>query len=228
MRGLAAPEAANNATAGGAFVPMLTLGVPGSRHDRRHARGPDALQHPAGPQLLTERPEIVGGLIASLYRRQLPAAAAQPAAGANLRPRAHRFRTGSWFPASRPVDRRRLYSTYASVFSIYPHAGDRHGRLATRPQARASTWRRSSSASCWARSWRSTSERTRDQRRRACDPVLQHDLHRAVGDGPGHFGGAVPDPQEGAASHRRAALAAASGQATTSGGFRPAKKLSRL
>jgi putative tricarboxylic transport membrane protein len=30
VRGLAAPEAANNATACGAFVPMLTLGVPGS------------------------------------------------------------------------------------------------------------------------------------------------------------------------------------------------------
>src|SRR6185437_11529343 len=30
IRGVAAPEAANNASAGGSFVPMLTLGVPGS------------------------------------------------------------------------------------------------------------------------------------------------------------------------------------------------------
>ena len=29
-RGVAAPEAGNNAAAGGALVPMLTLGVPGS------------------------------------------------------------------------------------------------------------------------------------------------------------------------------------------------------
>ena len=30
LRGLAAPESANNAAACGSFVPMLTLGVPGS------------------------------------------------------------------------------------------------------------------------------------------------------------------------------------------------------
>ena len=30
IRGVAAPEAGNNAAAGGALVPMLTLGVPGS------------------------------------------------------------------------------------------------------------------------------------------------------------------------------------------------------
>ena len=30
IRGVAAPEAANNSAANGAFIPMLTLGVPGS------------------------------------------------------------------------------------------------------------------------------------------------------------------------------------------------------
>lgn len=30
IRGVAAPEAANNASACGSFIPMLTLGVPGS------------------------------------------------------------------------------------------------------------------------------------------------------------------------------------------------------
>ncbi len=41
LRGLAAPESANNAAACGSFVPMLTLGVPGSGttagHDGRIA-----------------------------------------------------------------------------------------------------------------------------------------------------------------------------------------------
>ena len=35
--GIAAPEAANNATVGGALVPLLALGVPGSPDDRHHS-----------------------------------------------------------------------------------------------------------------------------------------------------------------------------------------------
>jgi putative tricarboxylic transport membrane protein len=35
IEGVAAPEGANNAETGGALVPLLTLGIPGQRHDRR-------------------------------------------------------------------------------------------------------------------------------------------------------------------------------------------------
>jgi putative tricarboxylic transport membrane protein len=67
MRGLAAPEAANNAAAGGAFVPMLTLGVPGSGTTAVMLGALMLYNITPGPQLFTEKPELVGGLIASMY-----------------------------------------------------------------------------------------------------------------------------------------------------------------
>lgn len=66
-RGLAAPEAANNAAAGGAFVPMLTLGVPGSGTTAVMLGALLLYNIQPGPQLFTERPEIAGGLVASMY-----------------------------------------------------------------------------------------------------------------------------------------------------------------
>ncbi|TPI35176.1 tripartite tricarboxylate transporter permease [Mesorhizobium sp. B3-2-1] len=67
VRGLAAPEAANNATACGAFVPMLTLGIPGSGTTAVMLGALMLYNIQPGPMLLTERPEIVGGLVASLF-----------------------------------------------------------------------------------------------------------------------------------------------------------------
>jgi len=67
MRGLASPEAANNSCAMGAFVPMLTLGVPGSGTTAVMLGALMLYNIQPGPQLFAERPEIVGGLIASLY-----------------------------------------------------------------------------------------------------------------------------------------------------------------
>lgn len=67
IEGIAGPEGANNAAAGGAFVPMLTLGIPGS--------GVTAILLGAmmlhgirpGPMLFEQSPELVWGLIASMY-----------------------------------------------------------------------------------------------------------------------------------------------------------------
>lgn len=67
VRGLAAPEAANNATAAGAFVPMLTLGVPGSGTTAVMLGALMLYNIQPGPQLLTQRPEIVGGLVAAMF-----------------------------------------------------------------------------------------------------------------------------------------------------------------
>ncbi|TIO06813.1 tripartite tricarboxylate transporter permease [Mesorhizobium sp.] len=67
VRGLAAPEAANNATACGAFVPMLTLGVPGSGTTAVMLGALMLYNIQPGPMLMVERPEIVGGLVASLF-----------------------------------------------------------------------------------------------------------------------------------------------------------------
>lgn len=66
-RGLAAPEAGNNSAAGGALVPMLALGVPGSGTTAVLLALLISLNITPGPLLFTERPEVAWGLIASLY-----------------------------------------------------------------------------------------------------------------------------------------------------------------
>ena len=65
-RGVAAPEAGNNAAAGGALIPMLTLGVPGSGTTAVLLALLMTLNITPGPTLFTDRPEVVWGLIASL------------------------------------------------------------------------------------------------------------------------------------------------------------------
>lgn len=67
MRGLAAPEAGNNAAAVGSFVPMLTLGIPGSGTTAVLLGALMLYNITPGPMMFTERPEVAGGLIASLY-----------------------------------------------------------------------------------------------------------------------------------------------------------------
>jgi putative tricarboxylic transport membrane protein len=65
-KGIAAPEAGNNAAAGGALVPMLTLGVPGSGTTAVLLALLMTLNITPGPTLFAERPEVVWGLIAAL------------------------------------------------------------------------------------------------------------------------------------------------------------------
>ncbi len=65
-RGVAAPESGNNAAAGGALVPMLTLGVPGSGTTAVLLALLLTLNITPGPLLFEERPEVVWGLIAAL------------------------------------------------------------------------------------------------------------------------------------------------------------------
>ena len=65
-KGVMAPEAGNNAAAGGALVPMLTLGVPGSGTTAVLLALLMTLNITPGPTLFTDRPEVVWGLIASL------------------------------------------------------------------------------------------------------------------------------------------------------------------
>jgi len=66
-RGVAAPEAANNAAAGGAMVPMLTLGVPGSGTTAVLLGALMMFNVTPGPLIFQNRPEVVWGLIASMY-----------------------------------------------------------------------------------------------------------------------------------------------------------------
>jgi putative tricarboxylic transport membrane protein len=66
-RGVAAPEAGNNAAAGGALVPMLALGVPGSGTTAVLLAMLMALDITPGPLLFEKYPDVVWGLIAALF-----------------------------------------------------------------------------------------------------------------------------------------------------------------
>jgi len=67
IRGVAAPEAANNASAAGSFVPMLTLGVPGSGTTAVMMGALTLYNINPGPLLFQNQPNLVWGLIASLF-----------------------------------------------------------------------------------------------------------------------------------------------------------------
>lgn len=66
IRGVAAPEAANNSAAAGSFVPMLTLGVPGSGTTAVMMGALALYNITPGPALFTQQPAVVWGLIASI------------------------------------------------------------------------------------------------------------------------------------------------------------------
>jgi putative tricarboxylic transport membrane protein len=67
IRGVAAPEAANNASAAGSFVPMLTLGVPGSGTTAVMMGALTLYNITPGPMLFQHHPNVVWGLIASMF-----------------------------------------------------------------------------------------------------------------------------------------------------------------
>ncbi|SEI70321.1 tripartite tricarboxylate transporter permease [Achromobacter sp. NFACC18-2] len=67
LRGLVAPEAAATSSAIGSFVPMLTLGVPGSGTTAVMMGALTLYNITPGPVLFDTKPELVWGLIASLF-----------------------------------------------------------------------------------------------------------------------------------------------------------------
>ena len=67
VRGLAAPETANNAACTGSFVPMLTLGIPGSGTTAVLLGALVALNVTPGPQLMTDNPNVFWSIIISMY-----------------------------------------------------------------------------------------------------------------------------------------------------------------
>lgn len=65
--GLAAPESANNASSVGAFIPMLTLGIPGSGTTAVMMGALLMLGIQPGPLLFQQHPKLAWGLIASMF-----------------------------------------------------------------------------------------------------------------------------------------------------------------
>jgi len=67
IEGVAGPEAANNAAAAGVLVPLLTLGLPTSATAAILLAAFQQYGLQPGPLLFTREPQLVWGLIASLY-----------------------------------------------------------------------------------------------------------------------------------------------------------------
>ena len=67
VKGLAAPESANNAACTGSFVPLLTLGIPGSGTTAILLGALIALNVSPGPRLMVDQPEIFWAVIISMY-----------------------------------------------------------------------------------------------------------------------------------------------------------------
>ncbi len=67
VKGLAAPEAANNAACTGSFVPLLTLGIPGSGTTAILLGALIALNVSPGPRLMLDEPQIFWAVIISMY-----------------------------------------------------------------------------------------------------------------------------------------------------------------
>jgi putative tricarboxylic transport membrane protein len=67
IEGVASPEAANNASTGGAMIPLLTLGIPGSGTTAVLLGVLTLFNLQPGPLLFAKNPDFVWGLIASMY-----------------------------------------------------------------------------------------------------------------------------------------------------------------
>lgn len=67
LRGLAAPETANNAACSGSFVPLLTLGIPGSGTTAVMLGALISFGIQPGPRLFVDRPDVFWSVILSMY-----------------------------------------------------------------------------------------------------------------------------------------------------------------
>jgi putative tricarboxylic transport membrane protein len=67
IEGVAAPESANNAGAQTSFIPLLSLGIPSNAVMALMVGAMIIQGITPGPQVMTERPELVWGMIASMW-----------------------------------------------------------------------------------------------------------------------------------------------------------------
>ncbi len=67
LKGLAAPESANNAASSGSFVPLLTLGIPGSGTTAIMLGALISYGIQPGPRLFLDHPEVFWSVIISMY-----------------------------------------------------------------------------------------------------------------------------------------------------------------
>ena len=67
IRGVASPQAANSSAVGGALIPMLVLGLPGSETTAVMLAALMGMNITPGPLMIENHPEIFWGLVASMF-----------------------------------------------------------------------------------------------------------------------------------------------------------------
>jgi putative tricarboxylic transport membrane protein len=67
IAGVAGPESANNAATAGAFIPLLTLGLPSNAVMAILLGALMIYNMPPGPRLITSHPDLFWGLVTSMY-----------------------------------------------------------------------------------------------------------------------------------------------------------------
>ena len=67
IRGVASPQAANSSAVGGALIPMLTLGIPGSETTAVMLAALMGMNITPGPMMIENHPDVFWGLIASMF-----------------------------------------------------------------------------------------------------------------------------------------------------------------
>jgi len=67
IQGVAGPESANNCAASASFIPLLTLGIPGNASIAMIFAALLIQGVQPGPFLITERPDVFWGVVASMY-----------------------------------------------------------------------------------------------------------------------------------------------------------------
>jgi putative tricarboxylic transport membrane protein len=67
IEGVAGPESANNAAAGGAFIPLLTLGIPANAVMAMLLGALTIYGMQPGPMLIKQHPDLFWGVVTSMY-----------------------------------------------------------------------------------------------------------------------------------------------------------------
>ena len=67
IEGVAGPESANNAAAGGAFIPLMTLGIPANAVMAMLLGALTIYGMQPGPMLIKQHPDLFWGVVTSMY-----------------------------------------------------------------------------------------------------------------------------------------------------------------
>ena len=118
VEGVAAPEGANNSETGGALVPLLTLGIPGSGTTAILLAALVLWGFKPGPLFIPENPGPVLGPGREHVHRQRDAAGAQPAAGARCSRRCCDCPSYVLYPLILGVSMVGVYSVSGSLFDL--------------------------------------------------------------------------------------------------------------